>query len=966
MQNRLKGFFSKLGFNFDSDFNGADSLSVKLGKSNFFLYSVGKFSDIYFIYLPANDFNNELFDTHSLIWNDNKTEVFVTISDYETHLCSAKYKPDKMVPLSCKLASFDYGVNSPQIDPERLHELKKESIDYGFFWDFVRKNLKENMRHGVDDDLLLNLIHLKADLKEIVPQGKTYILIERCLFIKFLEDRNFLAPHTLFKVLKEPDSKSLINKFTEVNRDLNGDIFTEDIFEVHDIPSEALKIIYDFFTTDYRSQIKLFPYNFSILPIELLSNIYEAFLKVEKKISGGVYYTPTILVDLILNHTLQPLFDKLKYPTCIDFSCGSGVFLVKAFERLIDRHGCHSDFEKKKKILKNCIFGIEKDEVAARITIFSLYLKLLEGERPDLLRKSIKNGKIKFPELFNYNIQRKNTLFDKIILENEDGKVFDVFDVVVGNPPWGVNPYNDPEVTKSSKMNLANNKLNAVSGFQSSQYFILKAQDFMSENSIAGVLSNNSNLLATKSQRFRLKMIDDYQLEAIYDFTHCNSILFKKRKLKISCHDSASLREINLGADEPAAALILKKKVNDKKRTLKYITPSLNILTRLLKVISVKPSDIKSIPTKLLREDLIWRVLTVGDIEDYDIIKKLKQQKSKFRLKASRGFGFKRKGEPIWKSFSYFDKDCIDHFKLHEPKKIGETGRSIRRPARSIKDKILVKRYIEKDVRVKAAHDFGAVRYKENLIAIESGALDNKFLLGLMNSSLISYFLFHNSAQIGKGTFNMLQTNEIESIPIPPDKSIDPALKVRFKEVIANAQDCSHVSQEMLGELDEMVFDIYNLKEYEKQRIRDFFNIKKRRYRAVPIVNKIDFNRYSCRFREVFKFILRDDKFLNIEAFYSPTVGAGIVFSIVDISLANEDILIKRDSDLAKIIINITKRQLKKSEKEKLLKQDKLKLYGENNFTILKSNYYDDWTETEAIKDANEEIELFVRSLPEK
>ena len=252
MQDGLKAFFSKLGFKYDSDFIGKKSLAVRLEKTNFFLYSVGDISNIYFLYLPVQDFNDALFEAHSLIWNDNNTEVFIAISDYETHLCSAKYKPDKSRPSSCKLASFDYGVSSPQIDIENISQLKKESIDYGFFWDFVRKKLNENKRNSVDDDLLLNLLHLKAHLKEYVPQDKTYILIERCLFLKFLEDRDFLEPEALLEILKEPDSRSLINKFKEINKALNGDIFVEDIFEAHDIPPKALLRLHDFFTTDYR------------------------------------------------------------------------------------------------------------------------------------------------------------------------------------------------------------------------------------------------------------------------------------------------------------------------------------------------------------------------------------------------------------------------------------------------------------------------------------------------------------------------------------------------------------------------------------------------------------------------------------------------------------------------------------------------------------------------------------------
>lgn len=119
----------------------------------------------------------------------------------------------------------------------------------------------------------------------------------------------------------------------------------------------------------------LFPYKFEIIPVELLSNIYEAFLKVEEQAKTGVYYTPPLLADLVLDETLSQKLKNNTTPSCIDFTCGSGIFLVKAFERIVKKNNCGSDFEKKKMILKKCIFGVEKDPVAARIAVFSFILK---------------------------------------------------------------------------------------------------------------------------------------------------------------------------------------------------------------------------------------------------------------------------------------------------------------------------------------------------------------------------------------------------------------------------------------------------------------------------------------------------------------------------------------------------------------------------------------------------------------
>lgn len=967
MHAKLKRFFYNLGFDIDFDFTIEENLSAALASQPIFRYSVGDLISIYFTYVSEKNFHDCLLQTHQIIWNDNKTEVFIAISDYQTYLCASKYKPEKQAPKKCILDSFDYGVNSPDFPPDKVQKLLKEHIDYGFFWEFLRQKLKENRRKAVDDDLLLNLIYLKHDLKGYVSDDKIYILIERCLFLKFLEDRHFLHSHTLLKMLKDQNSALLVDKFNEINNLLNGDIFYEQDFSTQHLlkPGEALSRLYTFFTTDYKNQIQLFPYNFSVLPIEMLSNIYEAFLKTETQIANGIYYTPLILVDLILDETLSLSLKTKPHPTCLDFSCGSGIFLVKAFERLISHHKSHSNFETKKKILKNCIFGIEKDGTAARITVFSLYLKLLEGENAEKIRNQIQTNEIKFPKLLNKNIQCKNTLFDTITFKNEDGEEFKKFDMLVGNPPWGVNPFKDPSLPENAKMQLSKDKQKAVTPFQSSQYFTLKAQDFMSKGAIAGILTNNSNLLASSSQPFRLRLLHDYEVDTIYDFIHCNSILFKKRKLKFLQKNTQEKINIELGADIPPVALILKTNGEQNSSNLKYIRPSLDRLSKFLKVIWIKPSDMTNIPKQLLEDKLVWKILSVGEFEDYRLIQKLNPQRGSTKLRGYYGIRFQPEGEVIWRDVKYLDQDCIDHFITKPPKKINHKGEAIYRPGKYAPQQLLVYRKVTKELRVKAVYDPEGFRFKDNLIGFSTQGYDYRFLLALFNSLLISYFLFYNSSQIGSHTFNMLNKNELESIPIPPSNNISSDNMAQLTKLINKIEKTGKVTYKILEQIDEVIFSIYHLKDFEKQRIYDFVTVGKRENTTTELVTQDDFFNYAQRFRNVFTFILKDEKFLNAEAFVSSLIGAGITFSIVAVESKDEKVHMNSASDLAKIIPHVAKRQLQQSEKMSFLKQEKLKIYTKNSFTILKSNYFKDWTETEAIRDAKEEIELFVQHLPE-
>lgn len=951
---KLEIFLSKLGFDPQSDFKEID-IPPKIGVD--LVYKIGNLSPLYFKYLPESTLSTELFELHQKIWNENKTEAFVVVSDNKTLLCASKYKPDRQIPISCKLEDFNYGVNSTGF---KLKPLLKENIDFGFFWDFVRENIKERKKRSVDYDLLLNLIKLKEDLSSKLSPEKKYILIERCLFLKFLEDRGFLVPQIL-KILESQDSQRLINKFGEVNKSLNGDIFgDETVFVREDISKSTIAKLHDFFTADYRNkQIKLFPYKFDIIPVELLSNIYEAFLKTADQRKNGIYYTPSNLVDLVLDDTLKPVLQKHPKPTCLDFACGSGIFLVKAFQRLIDKNTCREDFEEKKKILKDCIFGADKDPVATRISIFSLYLTLIEGEEPNKIRQSIKDDKIKFPELFGKNILENDTLFDELNFVNEDGKKFKVFDVIVGNPPWGVNPFKDVERDKTIKLSYEKQK--SVKRNQSSQYFSLKAEDFMTNKSIGGLILNNSNFLMTIAKSFRSQLLKDYTIKVFYELSQANSIFFKTQRVE----------DLTIGADEPAAVVIFKKKEQGSNNEIKYIKPSLDPLAEFLKIPVIKSSDTTYVPQSSLEDDQLWRVLAIGDMEDYRLIRKLLSQ-GEIELKAGEGFSATKHKETskILKHTEYVNATSIAPFIFIEDKKqkTPQEGLKIEvvRSGYDTNKKLLIKRRVTNDLRIKTGYDNTGYKFKNDLLALFFSNYDYCLMLSFFNSSLISYFTALWSAQIGKGTRGWLQTKELRSVPIPLEENILPRYKKEVVTLTEKILKTGFANSELINQIDEIVFNIYHLKEFEKQRIRDFFNVHHRQKRTVSYVNKDDLQKYVDRFRNVFSFILRDDKYLNAHGYISSAIGSGIRFILTDKKERQEDVDITNVKDLKTFTAIVGRKSLENADKNKLLKQEKVKLYDKKEFAIIKSNQFKDWTETEAIKDANEEIGEWFKQLPKE
>lgn len=221
----------------------------------------------------------------------------------------------------------------------------------------------------------------------------------------------------------------------------------------------------------------------SPLPIDVLGTVYESFLqrtitltksgplfestRVLRK-SGGVYYTPRYVVDYIVEETVGRLIAgksprEMLGVRVLDPACGTGRFLLRVYERIVEEHWrwleknssetegdnpFPSDWNRE--ILRNCIFGVDIDEVAVEVTKLSLYLKLMKDEPTDEtsgakasdLRRSQRAllkpclfkttneivSSYEIASIVGTNIQSG----DSLLLGRAGG-----FDVVLGNPPYG-------------------------------------------------------------------------------------------------------------------------------------------------------------------------------------------------------------------------------------------------------------------------------------------------------------------------------------------------------------------------------------------------------------------------------------------------------------------------------------------------------------------------------------------------
>lgn len=317
-------------------------------------------------------------------------------------------------------------------------------------------------------DLAGDIAARNARLDERAIARATQRLINRLVFLRVCEDRNLEEYGQLLGV---DDRAALDARFREADRSYNAGLF--DAIDEVEIDVELLhRIIGEL----YYPQS---PYAFSVVDAPLLAAIYEQFLaerlelgpdrsvelkrKPELTHAGGIVPTPGYIVEAILERTLSPALASLPAEAVpgfrlIDLACGSGVFLLYSFRRLLEHLedlGITPSLATKHQILRNNIFGVDIDREAVEVTTFNLLIAVLDGEDrdsiagfgaaalPNLDEQIVSGNSLVTPHFFEIypeaRLDRSELLsinafdFDRAFPQamQEGG-----FDLIVGNPPY--------------------------------------------------------------------------------------------------------------------------------------------------------------------------------------------------------------------------------------------------------------------------------------------------------------------------------------------------------------------------------------------------------------------------------------------------------------------------------------------------------------------------------------------------
>ncbi len=597
------------------------------------------------LYIYDNSSGNlsiEYSQIHKELWSNCHIPTFIIIEKTKVKFFDCRK------PVSIQSNGEVYTKETAYIDlddianyADVIEKYSAEKFVNGSFWESKEAHDNYLYKKTAYTNLIDKLKTLRKNYNEsynISHRLFDYVIIISTL-IKFLEENGIDAKgenlaSKFFQKEAQCDSfieilqqNRLVSILEKLAIKFNGGIFNLDEDDKKELANANLTQIINFFDTkiDSKNQLVLWDlYSFKHIPVELISNIYEEFLPSEDK---GAVYTSHYLVNFLIDECLPiPNKNELNKTTIlnkktIDVSCGSGIFLVNSFKRLVQIYKINefyknNSFSEKigikvlQNILKDNIFGVDVNKNAVELTKFSLQLALCQMLSPKQIWTELT-----FQDLGKDNILQKD-FFDFISTVKTHNK----FDLVIGNPPFNPPPKDDGTKYKNSEY------FNEVV-----EKYKIKAYPIKDHNLALLFLQLSTNLLKQstgllcliqpalpllhkkENQTFREKLFKEKNVLQVIDFTTLRRVLFPS-------------------ATVPTCAIFIqnteKKKENITHIVIRRTNPSKERL-----FFEIDPYDIHSVNQKDAPNNYAWKSNLFGGYRLYNLIQRTFAENSNVKLK---------------------------------------------------------------------------------------------------------------------------------------------------------------------------------------------------------------------------------------------------------------------------------------------------------------------------------------------
>lgn len=770
----------------------------------------------------------------------------------------------------------------------------KQAIMKGSFDRFADK--KKRGTAAVDDEFLADIEKWRQSLasnilqnNEISQRDLNYavqITIDRIIFLRICEDRG-IEPYGKLEKLKNSKGdiyKKLVGFFKDADDKYNSGLFhfnekEKNPASICDTLTPKIKIddapLREILDSLYFPN----PYEFSVIPADILGQVYERFLgkviqvdgknaiieeKPEVKKAGGVFYTPTYIVEYIVANTVDKLLEgktlkQVESLSVLDPACGSGSFLIVAYQHLLDWHlsyytnlqnggaikfkkqlhqtqiGSYSlTTQERKRILLNNIYGVDIDSQAVEVTKLSLLLKVLEGESNESIASQFKLFHERTLPDLGSNIKCGNSLISSDFYAqlglpelNEDEhyrvNVFDWkdafasvfkqggFDAIIGNPPY----LGGREWAKHNRLTFdyfMDNYSTLEYQFDMYAVFIDKALKLLSKDGLLSFITPNTWLNNKGNLKLRQHILKSYTFNKILDCT------------QKQVFDTATVLTI---------VFLLQKK--NKADTQIEVLPKN----------SEKPIATHSINQSawLSHEEAIINTNLKSD--DTAFLTKIEKQSKPLETFADVKFGIKLyqvgKGNPKQTSVEsqthkfesdhqidatyrpYLEGKDISLYSIDYKGRWLKYGKHLAEPrypelfegerilCRRIVGSTLICAYTNEDYVTSQLLQI-VKPYKEE---------QAKLLVGLLSSRLIYFYFAKKYNRTSDKTFPEIRIYELRSLPIKIDKEFCPKIASLVERLLALDSQKSPQAKGIKQGIDDAVYQLYGLTAEERQQIED-------------------------------------------------------------------------------------------------------------------------------------------------
>ena len=711
--------------------------------------------------------------------------------------------------------------------------------------------------------------------------------------------------------------------------------------------------------------MSLFPYQFDVIPVELISSIYEQFAHTESSTpntnsetpntnsENDVFYTRLSLVSLVLDEVMEGLTGE---ETVLDLTCGSGVFLVEALRRLVN---LRSNGDKPSRELIRCtlhqqIYGVDISEAAVHVAAFSLYLAALELDPDPHSPQTLKFEPLIGKTLIVGNAwDVESTAAGKVAL-TERGTPRK-FDIIVGNPPWS---YQGKKTTAARRTRGGRKGAHPPRG--ESIDFVFRATDFASENTRFGLILSAVQFfsLSRTGAAASRQLIEELSPVTLVNLSNQSDWLFPRSNMpavvlfarhRPSRHDAITAVQVPW---TPAGA-----------QSHTFEIARSDIITMPLADWQRKPELLKAAFVGFRRDLSLLDRLTTSHPKLGDQLAKLGSEPRVGLI-----FGDKSRDAHFLRGFPFLTATDLRPFSV--PTDLGLFDAAKAQWPRNLNiyraPLLLVKEFLRYDGRpVVAVTDRDTV-FNNSIFgaALPSAWSEAAHLLAaILSSSLASWFFLMTASAFGLWMQRLL-LRDIELIPVP---DLETALHSKAGEHLTrfarNMQEGSPSASDW-QKLDEAVFDLYGMDEADRIVVRDglfraSWQWKAGRNASVEAAHVSHVLDYARTFQEAVGVWLSaaNQRRMRAEVFDLPERSPLRVVRFVleecsDLPEPSGLEVIKPEGDLKEVLNRIGER-LEVPLAKSLSVQRELRIHDHNEVVIIKPAARRHWMSVSALEDAD-------------